>query len=123
MNNNEINDKILALHDGWIKLPESRPELDIYVNTDGTMAARSYDLPDYTENMACAWDLVLEMYDAGFSVNITVMPTICPPFICDAHDSREEFGPPEEFKAFVEDGETAEIAICKLYLKWKEVMQ
>lgn len=31
--------------------------------------------------------------------------------------------PPEEFKSFIEDGETIEIAICKLYIQWREVMQ
>ena len=110
MTDQEINDRILLLH-GWRKV-EKRDEEQMY--TDGVVVWRHRDMPDYSGDMHAAYELVLEMCSAKFSVNIDINADASGIFcVCSMVED-------ENLVHFVEDGETAPLAICKLYLAWKE---
>jgi len=111
MTDQEINDRILLLH-GWRKV-EKREWFEEQMYTDGNVVWRHRDMPNYSGDMRAAYELVLEMCSAKFSVNINTNVDASGIFcVCSMGD--------ENLVYFVGVGETAPLAICKLYLAWKE---
>jgi hypothetical protein len=117
----KLNNDILAVL-GWERLPDNENGKPVYrrKTKDGTIEIEPNFEIDFTKSIGLAWMLYTEMVNSGFSLNLTSSHTMYPPYLIDIHDGRDlEESELVSISPGCEDAETAEIAICKLYVRWK----
>jgi hypothetical protein len=105
----EINDRILVLH-GWRKIGK-REHCERQCYTDGNIVSSEDKMLKYTSDMSATWSLVEEMLEAGFAVTIIADQ--------DAEKALCSIDAEGRYR-FLDEAETAQLAICGAYIAWKE---